>query len=380
VQLEIHELKRFLPVSQPVIGEKEIQYVTDAVKSGWVSSLGRYIESFERAFAVYCGTRYALAVSNGTTALHLALVAVGIKPGDEVIVPDLTFVATANAVAYTGATVVPVDIEADSLCIDPAAIEEAITPRTRAIIPVHLYGQPARMDAILTLARQHNLHVVEDAAEAPGAEFHGNKVGSFGDCGIFSFYGNKIITSGEGGMLTTNSLELYECAKLLRDHAMSPVKRYWHTQIGFNYRMTNLQAALGLAQLERIEEFLQSRRNIMQWYRDELAGDGECRLNRTVEGALSVYWMVCIEIDGLTYETRDSLLRELKANGVDSRPYFYPVSDLPMYERADTPIAHDISPKGLNLPSYFDLTRADVSYICNALRAALLAIGIPRRC
>jgi perosamine synthetase len=309
----------------------------------------------------------------------LALLAVGIKPGDEVIVPDLTFVATANAVAYTGATVVPVDIEAHSLCIDPGAISAAITPRTRAIIPVHLYGQPARMDAILALAAQHNLRVVEDAAEATGAEFNGRKVGSLGDCGIFSFYGNKIITSGEGGMLTTNSLELYEHAKLLRDHAMSPVKRYWHTHVGFNYRMTNLQAALGLAQLERIGEFLQSRRQIMQWYRDELENDRECRLNRTIEGAPSVCWMVCVEIDGLTYETRDSLLRELKAGGVDSRPYFYPVSDLPMYERADTPVAHEISPKGLNLPSYFDLTRADVTYICDALRAALVTIGLSRR-
>lgn len=373
-------MKRFFPVSQPVIGEKEIEYVTDAVKSGWVSSLGQYIERFEYAFAAYCGTRYALAVSNGTTALHLALVAVGIKSGDEVIVPDLTFVATANAVAYTGATVIPVDIEAASLCIDPRAIGAAISPRTRAIIPVHLYGQPAQMDAILALARQHNLLVVEDAAEAPGAEFHGGKVGSFGDCGIFSFYGNKIITSGEGGMLTTNSLELYEHAKLLRDHAMSPVKRYWHTHVGFNYRMTNLQAALGLAQLERIEEFLHSRHQIMQWYRDELADDVECRLNRTIEDARSVYWMVCVEIDGLTYESRDSLIRELKANGVDSRPFFYPVSDLPMYERAATPIAHDVSQKGLNLPSYFDLARADITYICNALRDALRAIGIaPRR-
>jgi perosamine synthetase len=361
-----------------MIGEKEIEYVTDAVRSGWVSSLGRYIESFECAFAAYCGTRYALAVSNGTTALHLALVAVGIKSGDEVIVPDLTFVATANAVAYTGATVVPVDIKPDSLCIDPAAIEAAISPRTRAIIPVHLYGQPAQMDEVLSLAQRHKLRVVEDAAEAPGAEFQGRKVGSFGDCGIFSFYGNKIITSGEGGMLTTNSLELYEHAKMLRDHAMSPVKRYWHTHIGFNYRMTNLQAALGLAQLERIDEFLNSRRQIMQWYREELAGDPDFRLNRAFDGALSVYWMVCVEIDGLTYETRDTLFRELKANGVDSRPYFYPVSDLPMYEPADTPIAHSISPRGLNLPSYFNLTRADISYICETLRAALRTIGIVR--
>jgi dTDP-4-amino-4,6-dideoxygalactose transaminase len=211
-------LKKFFPVSQPSIGERELEYVADAVKSGWVSSIGKYVEQFETMFATFCGTRYALAVSNGTTGLHLALVSAGIKSGDEVIIPDLTFIATANAVTYTGAAVVPVDIDSRTLCMDPESVERAITSRTRAIIPVHLYGHAAQMDRLMAISREREVLVLEDAAEAHGAEFNGLRVGSFGDCGIFSFYGNKVITSGEGGMLTTNDHDLYVKAKLLRDH------------------------------------------------------------------------------------------------------------------------------------------------------------------
>jgi perosamine synthetase len=364
---------RFYPISQPAIGNRELEYVVDAVKSGWISSLGRYIEEFEQAFAKFCGTRYALAVSNGTTGLHLALVSLGIRPGDEVIVPDLTFVATANAVAYTGAKVVPVDVEAESLCVDVAAARRAITPRTRAIIPVHLYGHPARMDAIAALAKDHGIQVVEDAAEAHGAEYGGRKVGSLGDCGVFSFYGNKIITTGEGGMITTDRADLYAKAKLLRDHAMSPERRYWHTEIGYNYRMTNLQAALGLAQLERMPEFLQRRQEIVAWYRSELRDGRRLQLNRDGDRAQNVYWMVCLEIEGMSSSQREQLMRELRNDGVDSRPYFYPISDLPMYceGRVATPVAHLVSSRGINLPSYSDLQRDDVRTICAIARRAL---------
>jgi perosamine synthetase len=363
---------RFFPVSQPSIGEKEIRYVTDAVSSGWVSSMGRYIEEFERGFAAFCGTKYAVATSNGTTGLHLALMSLDVNAGDEVIIPDLTFVATANAVRYTGATVVPVDIDAHTLCIDVGAVERAITPRTRAIMPVHLYGHPCRMDAIAALARKHGLVVIEDAAEAHGAEYRGQRVGALGDCAVFSFYGNKIITSGEGGMLTTNSAAIYARARLLRDHAMSAERRYWHTVVGYNYRMTNLQAALGVAQLERIDSFIAKRRQIMQWYRQHLSSRQGLRLNPDSDGTVSnVFWMVCLEIAELTDESRGTFMRRLREQGVDSRPYFYPVSDLPMFSRADTPVAHRVSPTGVNLPAYFDLGEDDVAIICDVVRRTI---------
>ena len=306
-----------IPISQPSISEMEISHVTDAVKSGWVSSLGPYIEGFERSFAEYCGTKYALTVCNGTTGLHLALLAVGVRPCDEVIIPDLTFVATANAVTYTGAQPVMVDIDPETLCLDPEAVERAITPRTRAIIPVHLYGHPAAMDAINMIASKNDLVVIEDAAEAHGAEYKGRRVGSLGRCGVFSFYGNKIITTGEGGMITTDDEVLCQTAKRLRDHAMHPIKRYWHGEIGYNYRMTNLQAALGVAQLKRIGEFSRRRREIMEWYRAGLGHRAELRLNCEATWAANAYWMVCLEVDGMNEASRQSLMASLRARGVD---------------------------------------------------------------
>ena len=358
----------FIPISQPSIGNKEIEYVTDAVKSGWVSSLGKYIDEFERKFAEFCETKYALSISNGTTALHLALVALGIKEGDEVIIPDLTFIATANAVKYTGAKAITVDIEEDTLCINPKEIEKAITLNTKAIIAVHLYGHPANMQEINKIAKKYNLFVIEDAAEAHGAEIHGKRVGSFGDIGVFSFYGNKIMTSGEGGMITTNNKKLYEKMKYLRDHAMSKEKRYWHTKIGYNYRMTNLQAALGVAQLERIEELLKKKREIFEWYREYLKDIPNIKLNFQKYGFKNVYWMICLEVIGYDEAKRDSLMKKLKDKGIDSRPFFYPISSMPMYEKADTPITYKVYQRGINLPSYYELTKKDVEYITNILK------------
>ena len=365
---------RFFPVSQPSIGAREIAYVTDAVTSGWVSSLGHYIEDFERNFAAFCGTRFALTASNGTTGLHLALMALGIEAGDEVIIPDLTFIATANAVAYIGAVPVPVDIDAETLCISPAAIEKAITPKTRAIMPVHLYGHPADMDPINAIAKRRGLLVIEDAAEAHGAEYRGRRVGGLGACGVFSFYGNKVITSGEGGMITTDDETLYRKAKRLRDHAMSPTKRYWHEEIGFNYRMTNLQAALGVAQLERIDEFIAARREVMDAYRAELGARPGLRLNRDAEWARNAYWMICLEVEGMDEPARDRLMAALKQVGVDSRPYFYPVSDMPMYPGAVTPVTHRLSHSGINLPSYVGLTRDDIRFICGEVVRCLQGV------
>lgn len=362
---------KFIPVSQPSIGEIEIEYVTDAVKSGWVSSLGSYIKLFEEKFANYCGTKYAVTTSSGTTALHLALVSLGITSEDEVIIPDLTFIATGNAVMYIGAKVVTVDIDEDTLCVSPQAIEKAITPKTKAIIVVHLYGHPANMDEINDLARRHNIFVIEDAAEAHGSEVNGKKVGSLGDMGVFSFYGNKIMTSGEGGMITTNNEEIFNKICYLRDHAMDKDKRYWHAEVGFNYRMTNLQAALGVAQFERIDELLANKRKIFGWYQEELGNVSGLKLNFEATWAKNVYWTICLEIDGFVESERDDFMLKLKAENIDSRPYFYPVSDMPMYKNADTPIVHKIYQRGLILPSYFDLKKEQVSYICEIIRTEL---------
>jgi perosamine synthetase len=361
----------FIPISKPVIGPRERELVLDALDSGWVSSIGKYIDEFEANFARYCGTDYALAVSNGTTGLHLALAALGLQAGDEVIIPDLTFVATANAVAYTGATPVLAEIDADTLCLDPASVKSLITSRTKAIVPVHLYGHPADMDALNAIAEAYGLAVVEDAAEAHGAEYKGRRVGGLGTCGVFSFYGNKVITTGEGGMLTTNDRAFYDHARRLRDHAMSPVRRYFHEDRGFNYRITNLQAALGVAQLERIDEFLGRRAEIMDWYASEIVTSDTIRLNRVKHWAKSAYWMICLEVDGFDEASRDAFMQALKARGIDSRPYFCTMSALPMYRQTPLPVASAKATTGLNLPSYFELTRSDVQRIGADVNAIL---------
>jgi perosamine synthetase len=349
--------------------------VLEALRSGWVSALGPFVERFERGFASYCETEFAVALSSGTAGLHLALVALGIGPGDEVIVPDLTFVATANAVAYTGARPTLADVDAETLCIDPVSAADRITERTRAIIPVHMFGHPADMDAILALARPRGIKVIEDAAEAHGAEYKGRRVGSLGDCAVFSFYGNKVITTGEGGMLVTNDQALHERAWRLHGHSMSPTRRYWHDEVGFNYRMTNLQAALGVAQLERIDEFLKRRREIMAWYEAGLPQLPGVRLNRVKTWAKSAYWMVCLEVNGFDEDRRDAFAGGLRQRGIDSRPYFRPLSSMPMYAQAPLPTAARKSAIGLTLPTYFDLTKADVDRVCGAVVELLPEYG-----
>ena len=358
------EMNKFYPISQPSITELEIKYVNDAISSGWVSSLGFYIEELEKEFAKFCGVNYAVLTNNGTTGLHLALETLGIKMGDEVIIPDLTFIATANAVAYIGAIPVMVDIDPHTLCIDPSKIESAITDKTKAIIPVHLYGHPANMDEINLIAKKHNLLVVEDAAEAHGAKYKNRVVGGLADCGVFSFYGNKIITTGEGGAITTNNVETYERAKFLRDHAMSKTKRYWHTEVGYNYRMTNLQAALGLAQLKRIDEIISSRIDIFTNYKKYIETSDTVRLNYNAPWADSVHWLVCLEIDSLNLDKRVTFMKNLKEKGVDSRPYFYPVSSMPMYkQKFENEISFKKSMIGINIPTYYGLSENDINII-----------------
>jgi perosamine synthetase len=361
----------FIPISKPFIGAREKELVLNALDSGWVSSIGKYIDEFEANFARYCGTKYALAVSNGTTGLHLALATLGLRAGDEVILPDLTFVATANAVAYTGATPILADIDPDTLCIDPASVRSLISNRTKAIIPVHLYGHPAEMDALIEISDAHGVDIIEDAAEAHGAEYRGRRVGSLGKCGVFSFYGNKVITTGEGGMLTTNDRDFYGRARLLRDHAMSPRRRYFHEERGFNYRITNLQAALGVAQLERIDDFLDRRAEIMSWYNSEIATTDHVRLNRVKNWAKSAFWMVCLEVDSLDEARRDVFTQALKARGIDSRPYFCTMSSMPMYKQPPLPVSARKSQIGLNLPCFYELTKLEVQRIGSAVNEIL---------
>jgi len=367
------DARKFYPIAEPDIGELEIQYVTDAVRSGWVSSLGRYVEEFERGFADFCRARHGVSTANGTVALHLTLAALGIGPGDEVIMPTLTFIATASAAIYAGAVPVFVDSEPDTWCLDPAAVERAITPRTRAIVPVHLYGHPADMDPIMDSAARHNLIVIEDAAESHGALYKGRMTGGIGKAGIFSFYGNKLITSGEGGMIVTNDSALAERANFLHDHAMRPETRYYHSEIGYNYRITNLQAALGLAQLKRVPELIARKRQIMQWYRELLRDREDVKLNPSMPWAESSFWMVCAILPSRL--DLDTVMAELRASGIDSRPFFKPLHSLPPTRKYDSggrfPIAEDLSRRGLSLPCGVKLARPDVEFICATVRRIL---------
>jgi len=359
--LDYFEYKQnsYFPVAIPNLNGNEFKYLTDAFLSTWISSQGEYINRFEENFSNYCDSKYGVAVSNGTVALHLALITLGIGKDDEVIVPDLTFAATINTVLHANATPVIVDVENDSWCIDPKEIEKAITPKTKAIIPVHIYGQSCDMGAIMKIARKYNLKVIEDCAEAHGAMYDGKKVGSFGDIGCFSFFGNKVITTGEGGMCVTNNLELYEKMRVLRDHGMSKTKRYWHDVIGYNYRMTNLQAAIGLAQLERIEDIHQNRRKYENNYKDILPKD-IFTFQTNCENRRRITWLVSVLVDEKI--DREEYIQILKEKGIDARPFFYPLSDMDIYKsycKVSTPVAHRLSKVGLNLPTYESLKSMD---------------------
>jgi perosamine synthetase len=364
----------WIPVAEPAIGEEELANVLEAVRSGWISSLGAFIGKFEREFAAYCGARYGIAVTNGTAALHLALVAVGVGPGDEVLVPSLTFVATANAVRYCGAIPRFVDSDPETWGVDTRALEARLTRRTKAIVPVHLYGHPCDMDPILEVARRHDLAVVEDAAEAHGAEYRGRRMGSLGTVGCFSFYGNKIITTGEGGMCVTDDPDLAERLRLLRDHGMDPKRHYWHEIVGYNYRMTNLQAAVGVAQVRKLPGFIEKKRQLARWYAESLeplAQAGRIRLHPETPWAKNVFWMYSVILTEGTI-SRDEVRARLRDLGVDSRPFFHPVHTLPPYATGEQlPVAEDLAARGLNLPSGVGLERQQVERVAKALGETL---------
>ncbi len=356
----------------PSISACETSYVLDAVRHGWNRHWNGYLQRFEQAFSEYVGARYALATSSGTGALHLALAALGIGPGDEVIVPDLTWVATANAVLYVGATPVFADVEPDTWCLDPASFEAAITGRTRAVIAVHLYGHPARMDRILQIARRHKLYVVEDAAPAIGAEFQGRRVGALGDIGCFSFQGAKLLVTGEGGMLVTNSEALYRRAYALWDQGRTP-GTFWINELGWKYKMSNLQAALGLAQLQRVDAFIEAKREIFGWYAEGLSGVPHLRLNAEAPWARSIYWMTSIVLDEGAGISRDALRTALHERRIDTRPVFPAISQYPFWPRRQPPqpVAERLGRQGVNLPSGIRLRRREVEYICTQIRSLL---------
>ena len=352
------------------MGAKEREYMNRAFDSGWISSKGPFIARFEEEFAKFSGTRHAVSCSNGTTALHLAVRALGICEGDEVIVPNLTFASPLNAVLYERGKPVLVDVNRKYWCIDPDQVKENITEKTKAIVVVHLYGHPADMDPIMDIAREHGLKVIEDCAEAHGATYKGRKVGSIGYLGCFSFYGNKIITTGEGGMVTTNDEAMAEKIHILRDHGMLPSRRYWHEEIGYNYRMTNIQAAIGLAQLESIGEKIEKRRWIARKYSEYIGDTAE--LQTEMPWAFNVYWLPTFIIGGIQdVQSRDSIISILLQNGVESRPVFYPMNEMPPYKyKKKFPNSHFISYHGLSLPVSGRFNEDDIKAISEEFNAA----------
>jgi perosamine synthetase len=371
-----------IPVCEPLTEEKELQYVTDCLKTNWISSLGKYIGEFEQQFASYCGCKYGVTTSSGTTALHLALASLGIGRGDEVIVPTFTMAATVFAIVYTGATPVLVDSEPETWNIDITRIEEKITKKTRAIMPVHIYGHPCNMDPIIDLASRYNLHIVEDAAEAHGAEYKGRKAGSLGAIGCFSFYANKIITTGEGGMIVTSHEEIADKARRLKDLAFSPQKRFLHTDIGFNYRMTNLQAAIGLAQLEKIDRFAEMRRQNAFFYNSRLKELPGITLPPEKEWAKNVYWMYSILIQDEFGLTRDQLAEKLGEKGIGTRTFFFPMhlqpcfTNMGLFKGESYPVAEDLGERGLYLPSSSGLTLEQKAYICDSIKEIQLGARV----
>jgi perosamine synthetase len=374
----MYKPKKLILTAGPSISQKEIRYGLDAIENGWNEHYQDYIIKFEKKFAEYLGVKYALSVTSGTAALHLALLALGVGSGDEVIMPDQTFISIANAIKWTGATPVFVDVEEDTWCIDPKAFEKAITKRTKAVIPVYTYGQPPKMDEILNIARKHKLYVVEDACPAIGSLYKKKRAGSFGDFGAFSFQGAKIMVTGEGGMLVTNNKAWYEKAASLRTHGRDPHKTFWHNDIGFMYRISNLQAAIGLAQLERIDTFVKKKRQIYRWYKKRLSDIDGISMNTENDWSETNYWMPSIILNKKFTYSRDQLRKELYDRRVDTRPFFYPITMFDMYKKnhkVKTPISYHLGLNGINLPSGVMLTEKEVDYIAAQVRELLTQNG-----
>jgi perosamine synthetase len=354
---------------------KELEYLKGCIDTNWISSRGAYVEEFEKKFSEYCNCKYGITTTNGTSSIHLALASIGLKKDEEVIVPAFTMISSIFPIIYCGAKPVLVDCEPRTLTIDVNQIEENISEKTKAIMPVHIYGHPCDMDPILKIAKKHGLFVIEDAAEAHGAEYKGKKTGGLGDIGCFSFYANKIITCGEGGMMVTNNYVVAKNGVSLKDLSFEGEKGrvYLHSEVGFNYRLTNLQAAVGLAQFEHIDEFVEMRRRNAEIYGEFLKNIPGLRLPLEEEWAKNVFWMYSILVDPEFGVNRDELIEELAKKGVETRPFFIPMNDQPvfksmhLFEGEQYPVAESLSRKGLYLPSSSGLKREEIEYVCELI-------------
>jgi len=358
------------PLALPELGKLERKYLMEAFDSGWISSKGKFILEFEKGFANYIGRDHGISTSNGTTALHLALASLGIGPGDEVIVPDLSFVSPANMVRLSGARPVLADSNPYYWGVDVNTIEQCLTRKTRAVLVVHLYGHPVDLDPILELCNSRGLDLIEDCAEAHGAMYKGKKVGSFGRVSCFSFFGNKLLTTGEGGMCLTDDEALAEKMRLLRDHGADRNRQFWHPVIGFNYRMTNLQAAVGCAQLKSLPKRIRKYQRIGHAYTRRL-DSSKFAPHPEMKWAECVFWMYTLLVVGINEKRRDRIIEQLKKDGIETRPIFYPISSLPPYqkERTNNTVAKSLSKRGISLPTYASLTNDDINYICDRLQA-----------
>lgn len=348
--------------TKPSITELEVAYATDAAANGWGERCYEYITRFEEAFKAHLGVKYAIATSSCTGALHMGLAALGIGPGDEVIMADTGWIATAAAIVHLGAKPVFVDILPDSWCLDPEWVEQAITPRTKAIIAVHLYGNLCDMDRLLAIGEKYGIPVIEDAAEAIGSVYHGKRTGSMGKFGTFSFHGTKTITTGEGGMFVTNDADLYEHVLTLSNHgrARRQTKQFWPDRVGFKYKMSNIQAAIGCAQIERIEEIVSRKREILRYYREHLEILPGISMNPEPADTINGAWMPTVVFDAQTGVTREKLQAVFTAENIDARVFFYPLSSLPMFEdQPQNQLAWDIPRRAINLPSYHDMKKSD---------------------
>lgn len=363
-------MKKRISVAAPCLRENEKRYVQQCLDTNWISSAGEFIPRFEKAFAALTRTRFAISCSSGTSALHLALLGLGIGPGDEVIVPTFTFIATANAVTYCGAKPVFVDSEPETGNLDPALLESLITPRTRAIVAVHLFGHPVDMDPVLSIAKKHGLKVIEDAAEAHGATYKNRPAGSLGDISTFSFYGSKMITTGEGGMICLNDPEIAARIDLLKNHGMQPDRRYWFPVVGYNYRMTNLQAAIGLAQAEEFDWHLKRRQEVARTYNQALQGlRNWIDLPQVREWASHSYCMYSVVLRPELKLSRDEFMDRLAAAGIETRPFFYPMHTLPPYlEQKKYPVAEALAPRGVSLPTHALLSEEEILAVAQEVR------------